>query len=404
MLPLAAVYLIDTHVAIAAPRNCDKLLHEAFAPSAPTPFSTVEMFITATTDGAIGPDPRSVSHQLMEASEAFKTQFLERKMSRDRHSEADLKMLISTYHSQFMAQFLDGEILKTLRNESLKEDLQEHGFVTDSANSGLALAKLSKANLIRIMRQEHISQSYLKDAEIAAFTAQFNLEASRYSHTDLFAGETLISSRQIKRYGLLGGYQSRYDFNTKFLKSDNNVFFFLNFVRSDSDKAVTRTPIDNIYGDVRYVLKNEYAKENGWISPFLMYPEDLAEFSALANGDGRLRERNTGKSSPNFTVTQAAIEAKKLVHTFDFTFTDYLSLMRTRLGSALVKVKRRGSYELRNWDALSGRLVKTTMDLQQLMKWIETSSDHLETFLFQDVTPLKMELKVPVAVPRTAFQ
>lgn len=370
---------------------CEPLYSTRIGGNSSNHYKTIELFVAATAGINGTSEPKELAERIASKNPEFKARLAEAR-AQGPLTDTILKDLLISHHRAFMSQFDNEAELQRMRNAALKADLAKHGLKEKADNAREALKDLSARNLERLMRLDGLSAEYLADPEIAAFVSKYELRVIRFSHTDLFSGDMLISSRQITRYGLPGGLQSQEKFNTHFLQSDNNVYFHVDFVRKGGP-GLRKT---SQYGDVRSTLRPDYAREHGWISPYLMSPMDLYYFAEYGTPGIEFKPPRAEFYGENGKPPPEAVRALSRVYTYDFTYDDYLSLMRHRLGTLLWAAKRNGSYATNPWKDES-------LPWGEFLPWLAEDDSRLQAALEGKYKFGLMEFKVPVAVPRSGF-
>jgi hypothetical protein len=174
-----------------------------------------------------------------------------------------------------------------------------------------------------------------------------------------------MSSRERVANGFLPGLHSKHDFNKKELRSDNNVFF-----SAQLSNPLNRHPGgDIIYGKNRYELDPAYAKENAWISAYVMDDKDLVPLAERLGLPDAWSNDRIGD-----------------LHKMDFTVEDFESLVKRLLLYQLWKFKSSGSVM---HSSLMSVLKSSTYNL-------DSAVDDIVYKSFSMVP--KFELKVPVAI------
>lgn len=296
--------------------------------------------------------------------------------------------LLALYHRNFFAD-MAGPQLRELRGDSLLRALQAKGITPLPGERGQqTLARLSRRNLTRLLGADLHLDELDQHPEILSLTQRLKLSFDRNSHSGTIEGTAVLSSFQLERYGLGGGYNS-HRFNREIMKVDDNVFFHTNW--SDSGRNVSTN--NSYYGAHSQQVHGGYARSEGWISAFVMWPAELGQrVQALTKRpisdevikslsqytEGRLPEL-----SPNVLAT-----TKQYLNDLtwaEFTVRDFEFLGQELLGRSLLELKKRNPAEfqrvLRSSQEIPGTLIKI---LNGLMKSLGLDS---------------MEMKIPVAVP-----
>ncbi|MEK6556214.1 MAG: hypothetical protein AABZ31_13290, partial [Bdellovibrionota bacterium] len=187
--------------------------------------------------------------------------------------------LREVYHRDYLAQFKDSSALEQLRSASLKRSLEAHGYKTNPKLAGQEdLRKLSAKNRKRFIENipsQDGAREYVKHPGIMAFLDKMQFNFRRNSHENVIESQNIISSRRLAEYGGQGGLNSERDFNSEFLRQDDNVFFFVRWEASGLDL------VDNaakVYGRHSAFISVDYAREHAMVSYFVMVPAQLNEY------------------------------------------------------------------------------------------------------------------------------
>ncbi|MCO5141769.1 MAG: hypothetical protein M9962_01610 [Oligoflexia bacterium] len=218
----------------------------------------------------------------------------------------------------------------------------------------------------------------------------------------------LLSSRQLEEIGLGRGLNSQNHFNRDIIQSDDNVFFFVSF-KKKSVNALDMNSNDWKYGTERIYLDKSFARENGWISYFMMYPDQFLSYlrkyhpeliPKLENAietklSIKLYDINLKTAFANLradqwnTLNEAEPElVSKLLgslHTMDFTVDDFEKVWKAQ---ALHKL-----YEI---------LQSDPKEFQRILSEFKSSDPEISVRpLEKDHLIDSFEMKIPVAIEPT---
>ena len=200
--------------------------------------------------------------------------------------------------------------------------------------------------------------------------------------------------------GILGGANTSY-FNKQILHTDDQVYFYALLGPPNYSSAR--------YGDfgrAQFRLNESYASAHGWVSAYVMYPEDLAKFAKRAAPDHSLSRDSFWTVPSEIAEDQVspAIRAETtvlqhLLHRCDFTVADWSFVLRNQLKIAMSELSSKDfpffSNTMRilagqNYDGNLENSIRAWDELQNL----------LDELVFRPLgLPKDFELKVPVAVP-----
>ena len=221
----------------------------------------------------------------------------------------------------------------------------------------------------------------------------------------------LVSSRVLQEVSGIGGLNT-YFFNRQFLRSDDNIFFFV-LLQAGPKLGNAR---ESLYGKYKFSPEETFGRERGWVSAFVMYPYDLYRFSfgcektcaeqltpvfqrefprEMTAAKGDLQElvkslRPYKRDNPRWNRLlrdQFPLwrPARRLLGTLDFTVDDFRSLSLAVIESYLNELYAKDRVAFAEWQA---RLRKgDTGDLMRLA--------------YKEICGLDLyfEFKVPVAIP-----
>lgn len=297
-----------------------------------------------------------------------------------------------------------GKTFEELQDQSLLAALRLHGLRPDGKSGYATLREASRKNLERLIgKRRYQPKTEMKEAEELVDNIQlgyvhYNSDGRLHARPKT----PILSSRQIKNLTGEGGLNSSHDFNSEFMRQDDQVFFFL-YVDASSKKAGTE------YGTNQFALNPDYAREKAWISAFVMYSNDLGR-------NGRHLRPETARKLSNSPAMESAgsvahlqpqmaswTKLRNSLHKLDFTVGDFETLIHEQMLRSLEKLQKK--------DARAYEAALKTMRNKFLNK-SDGSGDAAEEFdkLVNDLVfapldlPAFYELKVPVAVPENKFE
>ena len=338
----------------------------------------------------------AIFDELKEKSQTFarKTRDAELRGALDQRRKEEL---IVEYHESFFEQFRDPVSLGELRNRSLRDALRRHGATIDSNNAKAELKKLSRENRDRIEKRARLKEPWIRDREIDEMVENLEIRFDRNANQVEIAGGVILSSRRMADYGFEGGLNSYHSFNKDFLRSDDQVFFFVK-LRSPKKPGGESSR----YGHVQQSLDEAEASRNLWISPFVMYEEQLASFARTSLDGYAGKNQNDlvnliGREGAG-PVSHEATEIRNALHNFDFTHEDFLAMVKLQMRKSLTAIKynplkRFGP--LGNFAAIKRRiLIADPPDMDDLFKALVLDPLRLP----------RMEGKVPVALAASSIK
>jgi len=308
--------------------------------------------------------------------------------------------LINEYLGVYFKK-IDSPKLFQLQEESLRQSLMERGIETNHLSPWQALDEVSSANKQRLLKQE-VNQVSL-DVNVENAVDQVTIYFQHNTVSKRSPELALLSARRMEEAGLGGGVNTQ-PFSKQFLKTDDNVYFYVMFRSRDNELAYR----PSTYGRTMIAVEHDPARKTGVVSPYLMYSNDLAEIMKFHDPAlSRRLEMNYGSSVPIAEKIKNPIDwehppeewtlAKKQLYFFDFTPSDFEELIRTQL--------KRSLYNLKSSTNPS--------DQKLFSETIEKLHSHNDSDLNIIMTnlvfkPLGMpelwEMKVPVAVPENLYK
>jgi hypothetical protein len=327
--------------------------------------------------------------------------------NRDTRFSENLDMLLQKYpegtrayeialikhHQEYMQRYKDPQVLQNLRSEALTKDLANRGAPIDPQLSGREnLNRISRANLQRMVEKFKLDDRFVEDPEIMEVVDSIRLLYKHNTNIYKTHGDVLLSSQQIYKYGLEGGVNSQLPFNKEFMKNDDHLFFTLEVVSTNVDVGNQATQ----YGKHAKTLDQKFAEENSWVSPYIMYPKDLATFgrSFIRGKYAGIEDVKAGVGNQyQYKSTAVADELKSMLSQFDFTLRDFETLVKMQIGTMLFNLKHHGVKPFPGSDGYPEVLASfKTQSATAFQKAIEFYVEY----------PLRLgryELKVPVAIP-----
>ncbi len=247
---------------------------------------------------------------------------------------------VNEAYRQFMEQYTEGEGLARLREQSLTAALQRHGLTGNPGGRSL-LKQKSEANRRRIEVANELVE--VQDPQLIEILENIELKFIRRTNSPFILGAHLLSSQQIAKMDLPGGKNSTLAFNKTFLASDDGVFFFARF--GLKNREIQDYFIGGQYGDITEFIKGAYARDHGWLSPFIMTEKHLAE-SQLEFQPNPLPPTTGEAIKEELMRVEYNPEAETIGRTYrlqlsehDFTPADLESLYKKQLGKSLLAAK-----------------------------------------------------------------
>jgi len=337
-------------------------------------------------------------------SPRFRAYLRAKRIAWDGLGDAAKASLLEDYLNQYFRRFAaDG--LAVRRSRALGTAPREHGLEF-RGDPYRALKTLSRRNLNRLLPERYAfgETPAMAEAEKIVNGILFALPHNVKNAVSALPEGLLLSSRQLRRIGTGGGLNSRLPFTREFMGQEDQVFFFADVLHPKYPYPSSQ------YGDYGYLLDPNLAQDQGWVSAFVMYPEDLygaarrllseTEFGALEKAERASRAPWAGAGGRfrnlfEFTPEQRAAwtQAKRALQKADFTLEDYRTLVREKILRNLNAMRIRDPNSFAAWMAILRD--PGTHAAGRAAGW----DAFLENVLFKPSgLPRSFEFKVPVAV------
>lgn len=277
--------------------------------------------------------------------------------------------LINDFGQELIEKY-SGENLLIRQQASLHQELKVRGYIGNANNGWQALEEVSQANLQRKLGAIN-KPLWEMESEIVSLAQSLRFYFVHNTvHLKKIETLPILSSAELRSLGFNGGLNTE-PFNSQILKSDNNVFFRVYIVGPNAKFNAPSTE----YGNTGLFLDLDYAEEVGWISPFVMYREELRR---LLPG---VYKHNQDSSLVPY------------LHKMDFKIKDFRTLVAAKLIEVLTEMRRDNPEKYNKIiNVLEGPSSLASMKLLKSMI--------IEPLGFST----GIELKIPVAVPVSKIQ
>ena len=307
------------------------------------------------------------------------------------------------YFSPLLSPYNDKNIDR-LRSEQLTQELIHRGAkLSPRAEGYSALNKISFSNYNRMLKEFKLkfpAQLSLseQDPRKAQIRQALDKLAFAFIHNttglDRRPSFPLLSARELVGMGITDKLNTQ-PFNRLLLKTDGNVYFFA----IPYSKAGSFPNVQSQYGSTSIILGEDFANSSGWMSPFVMHPNELLELAQKLMPD----KAHAAKSlEPNEFMRAAGLDhgsipfeawqpIVKSLYRFDMRPGDYLRLVRETLQISIEDLAHRDTKEFEQVleNLKKGNQLPELIDKYSIGR-LGITSAHLNRAL---------ELKVPVAVP-----
>lgn len=259
--------------------------------------------------------------------------------------------------------------LDSLREKELKRSLLNHGIEDFNGSSTEKLKEISQRNLERISKKFRYQDEVL-DESLRDFISKIQLQPIHNSHivkSEFYS--PILSSMMIQEILGSGGFNTAH-FNREVMQSDGNIFFFADFKNQKSSDHLKVKK----YGKNKMTIKEEPLYQKGWISPFVMYQDELMTYG------NSVRDRSI---TLDLSYEEKILYFKDLLHLYDFTPNDYETLVKMTLTEWVIGLRKAGHYRYKVFQENPQRLI-----------------DEIQTAFKEALgVSFRFEFKVPVLIP-----
>ena len=305
--------------------------------------------------------------------------------------------LVREYLDNFFSRY-DPESLAQLQRQALRRSLSQHGLIIPKGmDPRKALEEQSKINSRYIKSRLGVRENYTGATarRVRSTVDRISLIAQHFGNNLQDAVTTpLMSSRQLSKLGL-----GKYAINTRAFNhrtgSDDNVFFFPLFTLRNSPNA---PPIKVSYGRYSLQPKEQYFRETGWVSAFLMYPSHMPQatgFHFPATAQQAVDLAHQLGALPN-QIPPILDGVLKKLYAMDFTMNDFEELAREVLNHHLNQLSKENPREFE-------RVMRALNDQKQVSNIVKKYV-YAPLGLKNDDTMEQFEVKIPVIVPRNQIE
>lgn len=307
------------------------------------------------------------------------------------------------YFAPLLTPYKDKSIGQ-LRAKQLKYELLHRGAKISIADVDgyAALAELSSANYKRLLTTFKKLNLKLITSEQDPLKMQIRSAVDNISFAfihnttglDRRPSFPLLSARELVTMGITDKLNTL-PFNSQLLKTDGNVYFFA----IPYSKTGQFPSVQSQYGSTSIILSEDFAQTWGWMSPFVMHPNELLSLAQKILPD---KIHNVKAFVPNEFMQAAGVGHEaipfeawqpvvKSLHLFDMKPADYLKLVKETLQLSLedLATRDRQLFDRVLENIKSGKELSEIIDKYSIGQ-LGISSAHMNRAL---------ELKVPVAVP-----
>jgi hypothetical protein len=315
--------------------------------------------------------------------------------------------LLERYIRDFWGRLRNPKSLLDAQDDAIDRELDVHGAKKFQISRGWnRLEQVSRENRNRIFRTFDLAPIEKAPSVIVDLVKKHTLGVRRNSRVPITFGEGILSSRQIQILTGAVGYNSLHSFNRNFMKSDDSIFFFVDFDRQKQPQVAVSE-----FGKHTQWLAKEDFPERAWVSAYVMYNHELADAAVASseirsNLQTRIFEPGTD-SLKSYSPSESEVEIVRNLHRVDFTAADYLIVMQAALARILTPTENEIANELKR----AGARPSSKTRALAISKLAETKlediysatspRDPFSAYVMKSIgLPEKMELKVPVFLPQ----
>lgn len=288
---------------------------------------------------------------------------------------------VFSFLKKYFNWFFQPQVLTRLRSESLSLQLKAWGERTSSENGYVKLKNLSALNVDRIQKHHKLKKLEELPSEIQTLVKKIDFEYRHNTSRSNISGPIMLSSARLREAGLPNTMQSRFEFNRNVVRSDDQLYFYV----QPTTRAVKGNDGKNIpsrYGGNSLYLDKSFAETTGWISPYIMDVADLSLYrEALIKTGHNVKDKTD-------------VEMIEWLHLNAFTISDIKELYQTILGNYLIN----NVHNLAQDNFLPS--VETLRKRLEAEFYTDAPGDFRKFMNAFGISGGLMELKVPVAIER----
>lgn len=318
---------------------------------------------------APGSSEKAIENHFMETSPLYE------KLRKFLNPDFGPRARVITFLKDFFLSFLKPHRLIQLRESSLAKQLHAWG---GSDSSGYPqLETLSAQNMQRVLRNFQLTSVKNLPREIRDVVENIDFEYRHNTNMAGTAGPIMLSSARLRQAGLPNTAQSTYSFNRDIVKSDDQLYFYVQPIIRRS--GYTRQNIHSRYGNKSIYLNEQFAQKKGWISAFIMTESDLISY-------------HDSLKTAGFGIQKFETQGVGMLSLNVYTVGDFTTLYRSIVGNYLAKNSTAQGF-LPSPDRLMAQLKGTRSYSSS-----DAITDLREFMQVFGISGGLMELKVPVAI------
>jgi hypothetical protein len=324
-------------------------------------------------------------------------------------TEIDKARALKSYVENFWRRLIDPVSRANEQDKSIDLELDLRGAPTFRGLNGWArLQRISEINRKKISAKHNLDTAFASPS-VQEIALKAKLHVRRNSRVPITFGEGVLSSRQLQRLTGIPGYNTIHAFNRDFMKSDDSIYFFVDF-------QLKPPATESQYGKHGYWLSENAMPDRAWVSPFVMYNHELENAyhsssrfrEVMSDANGREPDEVAGEDTIKaYQPSTFDVLARQNLHHLDFTASDFLALVQAGYARLItpteleINVERRrlrseGVKEHRELTVQRLAIAKA-QELESQASGVSPLTSIVQTSIG---LPDKMEFKVPVFLPR----
>jgi hypothetical protein len=296
---------------------------------------------------------------------------------RPNHMKSGMESIIQ-FFKYYLSKYSDQNWIKKERAKSLELQLKNWGIDLKGRPAYVFLHELSRNNINSAIARLNLKSLDQLPEDIRILVSQLRMDFRHNTSFDKIDGPIMLSSSRMKSLGLTVTAQSRYDFNRNVVKSDDQLYFFVQ--PTASPKGQSGESVSSRYGNNSLYLDVEFAKEFGWITPYLMEAGDLVMY------------KQSLKKAGHNVEGLSELQIINLYKLNIYTVSDFTRLYQIILGNYLT-----GNIEQTGHMPSPQRLYKI-LNQPQYYDGMDAITDLKNLLSELGISGGMMELKVPAAI------
>ena len=291
----------------------------------------------------------------------------------------DKKNAILAFYRTVLSKYREKNWLMRERESSLELQFKNWGIDLEGMKGYDYLQGLSQKNVVAAENRLGLKPLDQIPEDIRTLVIHLDLEFRHNTGASQIEGPVMLSSARMRDIGLINTTQSRTEFNREEVKSDDQLYFYVQ-PNAQVKKRDVGESISSRYGKNSMYLDADFAREFGWISPYIM------ERANLSNYQHSLKKM--GIQVDGLSESQIINLLKWNI----YTVSDFTKLYQTIIANYLA-----GHIQQKGYMTSPTRLYNA-LSKPQYYNGRDTSSDLSNIMSELGISGGLMELKVPAAI------